>query len=157
TAVLELERVTVRRDGKTILDGVDLEVAAGAVHVIVGPNGAGKSTLVSAILGRTPFAGRIRLRWQDGGRIGYVPQPFEIDRTLPLTVAEFLALERQRWPICLGVRPRTRARVEALLARVGLAGLAPRRLGVLSGGELRRVLFANAIDPVPELLVCDEA
>ena len=52
---------------------------------------------------------------------------FAVDRTLPLTVAEFLALARQRRPVCLGVRPKAHARIAPLLERVGLAGFERRR------------------------------
>jgi zinc transport system ATP-binding protein len=154
--LLEVTGLGVERDGVRLLDAVTLSVAPGAIHAVIGPNGAGKSTLVSAILGLLPFRGSVRFHWRGSGRLGFVPQTFTADRTLPVTVAEFLALPRQRWPVCLGVRPRTRLKVDALLDRVGLAGLGPRRLGVLSGGELRRVLLANALDPVPEFLLCDE-
>jgi zinc transport system ATP-binding protein len=85
-----------------------------------------------------------------------VPQSFPVDPTLPLTVAELLALRRQRLPVCLGVRAGTRAVIAGLLDRVGLPGFADRRLGALSGGELRRVLLADAMDPDPELIVLDE-
>jgi zinc transport system ATP-binding protein len=154
--LLEIDNLRVQQEGHTLLDGVSTRVAAGSIHVVVGPNGAGKSTLISAILGQIPFTGAIRMHWRGGGRIGYVPQTFTMDRTLPVTIAEFLALSRQRWPVCFGVRPRARLAIDALLDTVGLAGMASRRLGVLSGGELRRVLIANALDPAPELLLCDE-
>jgi zinc transport system ATP-binding protein len=156
TPLLEVADLGVRVEGATLLDGVALDVAPQSIHVIVGPNGAGKSTLVGAILGQRAFTGNIRMHWRGTGRIGYVPQVFHADRTLPVTVAEFLALQRQRWPVCFGVRASTRHAVEALLQRVGLGGMGGRRLGVLSGGELRRALIANAIDPAPELLLCDE-
>ncbi len=85
-----------------------------------------------------------------------MPQAFAVDRTLPVTVADFLALARQRRPVCFGIDRATRRRIADLLARVGLADLAERPLSVLSGGELKRVLLANAIDPLPELLLLDE-
>ena len=94
--------------------------------------------------------------WRAGGRIGFVPQTFTVDRTLPVTVADFLALTRQRRPVCLGLGGAARRRVAALLERVGLGGAAGKPLSVLSGGELRRVLLAHAIDPLPELLLLDE-
>ena len=154
--VLEIEGVSVARDGRTLLDDVSLGVARGATHVLLGPNGAGKTTLLAAVLGQTAFAGRIRFHWRESGRIGYVPQGFQVDRTLPLTVGEFLALPRQRRPVCLGVRRATRARLEAVLERLGLVDCWRKPLGVLSGGEQRRVLVANAIDPLPEFLLLDE-
>jgi zinc transport system ATP-binding protein len=155
-AVLEIDGVSVVRDGRPLLTDVRLTVARGTTHVLLGPNGAGKTTLLAAVLGQTPFTGSIRFHWRGAGRLGYVPQGFHVDRTLPLTVGEFLALSRQRWPVCLGVRRRARARMEAVLARVGLRDCWRRPLGVLSGGELRRVLVANAIDPAPEFLLLDE-
>ncbi len=154
--LLEASKVTVRIEGQTLLAGVSMHVERGTIHALVGPNGAGKSTLIAALLGQIGFTGRVRCHFRGSGRIGFVPQAFAVDRTLPVTVEEFLAMSRQRLPICLGVRAATRARTGALLDRVGLGALAKRRLGALSGGELRRVLFANAIDPVPELLILDE-
>jgi zinc transport system ATP-binding protein len=153
---VQLERVTIRRDGRVVVDDASLDIAAGTIHVVIGPNGAGKSTLLSAILGHTPFAGTIRMHRKTGGALAYVPQTFVADRTMPITIAEFLALSRQRWPVCFGVRPASRARIAAILAQVGLAGMEKRRLGELSGGELRRVLIGNAIEPAPDILLCDE-
>ncbi len=153
---IELEHVTIRRDGRLVVDDASLEVNAGTIHVVIGPNGAGKSTLLTAVLGQTPFAGQIKLHFRRAGLIGYVPQTFVADRTLPITIGEFLALSRQKWPVCFGVRKAARARTAEILERVGLAGMERRRLGELSGGELRRVLIGNAIEPAPELLLCDE-
>jgi zinc transport system ATP-binding protein len=156
TALLEIDRLAVRRHHELLLDDVDLRVRRGAVHVIIGPNGAGKSTLVSAVLGQIPFDGRIVMNWSRTGAIGYVPQGFVVDPTLPVTVADFLALTRQRRPVCLGLSASARLITARLLDRVGLSGLETRPLAVLSGGELRRVLLAHALDPVPEFLVLDE-
>jgi len=154
--VLEIEALTVDRDGRRSIADVSLAVARGSIHLLVGPNGAGKSTLFAAVLGLLEFTGRIRFHWRGCGRIGYLPQSFAVDRTLPLTVGEFLVLSRQRRPVCFGIGRARRQRSDELLARVGLAGFGPRPLGALSGGELQRVLLANAIDPAPELLLLDE-
>ena len=154
--VLEVRELTVVRDGQRLLSNVTLAVVPGTIHFLIGPNGAGKSTLFSAVLGLLEFEGSIRFHWRRSGQIGYVPQFFNVDRTLPLTVGEFLALPRQWRPVCFGVGRATRARIEGLLARVGLEGFGTRPLGALSGGELQRVLLANAIEPTPELLLLDE-
>ena len=155
-ALVEIDALTVRRHQEAILDGVTLRVRRGGVHVVVGPNGAGKSTLVAAMLGELAFDGRIALNWSGAGTIGYVPQAFAVDPTLPVTVADFLALTRQRRPVCLGLTSAARGAVRRLLDRVGLADLDRRPLAALSGGELRRVLLAHALDPAPELLLLDE-
>ena len=154
--VLELRDVRVQRGRALLLHDISLDVKRGSIHVIAGPNGAGKSTLLAAILGQIPFSGTIRANWRGTSRIGFVPQSFTIDRSLPVTVADFLALARQRRPVCFGVQRATRLRITGLLGRVGLEGIADRQLSVLSGGELRRVLLANAIDPLPDLLLLDE-
>ena len=132
-----------------------LTVARGAIHAIVGPNGAGRPRccLPSSVWCRSKG---IVAHWDARGRIGYVPQRFHVDRTLPVTVGDFLALTRQRRPVCAGLSRSTRSHIDRLLDRVGLRGLAARPLSVLSGGELRRVLLAHALDPIPELLVLDE-
>jgi zinc transport system ATP-binding protein len=154
--VLEIDRVTVRRQREALLDDVSLRVQRGSIHVVIGPNGAGKSTLLAAILGQIAFDGRIALNWAATGAIGYVPQSFAVDPTLPVTVADFLALTRQRRPVCFGVARAARQTIATLLSRVGLPGLEERPLAALSGGELRRVLLAHALDPIPELLILDE-
>jgi zinc transport system ATP-binding protein len=146
----------VQRAGQLLLSQIGLAVAPGTIHFLVGPNGAGKSTLFQAVLGLLDFEGSIRFHWRGSGRLGYVPQFFTVDRTIPLTVGEFLALSRQRRPICLGTRRSLRAHLEQVLARVGLGGFWPRPLSALSGGELQKVLLANAIDPTPEMLLLDE-
>jgi zinc transport system ATP-binding protein len=154
--LLETRNLTVRRGSGLVLDGVSLALHPGSVTALVGPNGSGKSTLVAAVLGQIEFEGRILFHWRRDGRIGLVPQHFAVDPTLPLTAGELLALSRQRRPLCLGIAAPVRARVERLLADAGLDGFAARPLSMLSGGEMQRLLVANALDPLPELLLLDE-
>ena len=155
-SLLEIIGFTVSHGSETLLSDVSFSVRRGTLHALVGANGAGKTTLLSAILGQTPFSGRIVAHWAHTGRIGYVPQVFHVDRTLPVTVADFLALTRQQRPVCFGVSAPAAHRISLLLDRVGLKGFERRPLSVLSGGELRRVLLAYALDPLPELLMLDE-
>jgi zinc transport system ATP-binding protein len=155
-ALLEVEKVTVRRNREALLDEVSLRVRRGSIHVLVGSNGAGKSTLLTAILGQIVFDGQIAVNWAASGAVGYVPQTFTVDSTLPVTVADFLALTRQRRPVCLGIARATRRAIGGLLARAGISALEDRPLAALSGGELRRVLLVHALDPEPELLLLDE-
>jgi zinc transport system ATP-binding protein len=155
-SLLEIDALSVRRGHEALLEDVTLRVRRGSIHVVMGVNGAGKSTLLSAVLGQIAFEGRIAMNWAGPGTIGYVPQTFAVDPTLPVTVADFLALTRQRLPVCFGVTRAARLAIAGLLARVGLPGLESRPLAVLSGGELRRVLLAHALDPEPELLILDE-
>ena len=154
--LLEISNLSLRAARTPLLSNFSLTIERGTLHALVGPNGAGKTTLLSAIVGLVPFDGRIVAHWAGSGRISYVPQQFQVDRTLPVTVADFLALTRQQRPVCLGIAPTTRERIARLLDRVTLGGFYARPLAALSGGELRRVLLANALDPLPELLILDE-
>lgn len=155
-ALVEFIDVSLYRNREPLLSHVSFSIRPQTVHVVVGPNGAGKTTLLSTLLGQTPFEGRIAARWRHDGRIGFVPQVFTVDASLPVTVEDFLALTRQRRPVCFGVSAAVRSRIAELLRTVGLDRLSRRALSVLSGGELRRVLLAQALDPRPELLVLDE-
>jgi zinc transport system ATP-binding protein len=156
--LVEIDGLTVRRDGATLLENVSLRVRAGTIHMLTGPNGAGKTTLLRAVLGQIPFAGTIRCHWRREGRIGYVPQQLDLDRELPMTAEDFLAMMWQRRPVCLGMGAPARGRVAAALEAAGLGAAARRRVGALSGGELQRLLLAQAIagEPSPELLLLDE-
>ena len=133
------------RGGRTILSDVDLDIAAGEIVTLIGPNGAGKTTTARAMLGLERLnEGEVQRR--RGLTIGYVPQRFDIDRTLPMTVTRFLALGE-------GAR---QSRIAAVLEEVGAARVAGQQLGELSGGELQRVLLARALLNDPDLLVLDE-
>jgi zinc/manganese transport system ATP-binding protein len=151
---LEVSELRVRRGGELALDGVAFELEPGTLTALVGPNGAGKSTLLQAIEGQLPIeSGSIRL---DGvpltlalarQRLALMPQRGEIAWHFPITVRELVALGRMaaKRPGCCDV--------EAALQRVGLAGLAGRRLDQLSGGQQQRALLARTLVQPARLLL----
>lgn len=150
--LLEVSNVTVEAGGKALVRDVSFRLGRGELVALIGPNGAGKTTLLRAILGMIRYSGEIKIN----GRVGYVPQRLQYDRTLPMTVLEFMALTLQRMPVMFGVRRGTKKRALDLLANVGAAKLAKSSLGGLSGGELQRVMLAGALHGEPELLLLDE-
>jgi zinc transport system ATP-binding protein len=137
--------IGLERGGRSIVDGVSLEVRPGEIVTLIGPNGAGKTTLVKLLLGlERPTAGKVGRRADLVA--GYVPQRFELDGAIPLTVRRFLTLG----PGLDG------GAVATALAEVGAAHIAERQLARLSGGELQRALLARALLRRPNLLVLDE-
>ena len=153
---IEFANLNLTLGNTEILRDVSFKVRAGTVHCIVGANGGGKTSLVRSLLGQMPHTGRIDVHWRDGRVIGYVPQALDFDKSLPITVADFMAMACQRRPVFLGVAKARRIEIAALLERLGLEGKLRAKLGSLSGGERQRVLFAQALIPEPALLVLDE-
>ncbi|KWT65789.1 Zinc ABC transporter, ATP-binding protein ZnuC [Hyphomicrobium sulfonivorans] len=144
-ALISARGVSVTRGGRDQLIDVNLDINEREIVTLIGPNGAGKSTLVRVLLGlEKPTRGEVHRRADL--RIGYVPQRFDSDVSVPMTVERFLTLG-------LG---RNGGRVEDLLRQVDAASVAQQQLGQLSGGELQRVLLARALLRKPNLLVLDE-
>jgi len=137
--------LTLRRGGRTILDHIDIDIAPGEIVTLIGPNGAGKTSLVRVLLGlERPDAGRVERA--PGLVIGYVPQRFDRDSAIPMTVSRFLTLAGKVDPL----------RAQEVLREVGAERVAERQLSHLSGGELQRVVLARALVREPRLLVLDE-
>lgn len=159
-SLLALEGVAVEAGGRTILQVERLQVEAGQIVAVLGPTGAGKSTLLRvAHLLERPARGTVRWR---GEAIGW-PAPLGLRRRItmafqdPLLFAGTVEENVGYGLLVRGVDSGERARrVAALLELFGIAGLAGRQAGALSGGEAQRVALARALAPEPELLLLDE-
>ena len=129
----------------TILHNVGLDISAGEILTLIGPNGAGKTTLVRVLLGLIKSdSGEVHRK--EGLSVGYLPQAFEVDPSLPLTVRRLLSLTQKP----------SLEQMEAHLEEVGARNLLDHPVQSLSGGERQRVLLARALLRDPELLVLDE-
>jgi zinc transport system ATP-binding protein len=135
----------VRRGGRWLVRGVDLEVRAGEIVTLIGPNGSGKSTTAKTAIG-VMKASEGTVRRRPGLKVGYVPQKLAIDWTLPLTVRRLMSLTGRL----------SRAEIEEALEAVGIAHLEKAEVQTLSGGEFQRALLARVLARKPDLLVLDE-
>lgn len=150
--VLGVSNCAVVLDGQTLLSGVSFTVRKGEALAVIGPNGAGKTLLFKALLGLVPYSGTIA--WRPGLRIGYVPQKFPVDRTMPLTVREFFLLKAKRFWFS---DPAFLDHLSHELSLVGLAqDVLERPVGELSGGQLQRLLIGWAMVDHPEVMLFDE-
>ncbi|KQC08440.1 MAG: ABC transporter [Methanolinea sp. SDB] len=161
--VIEVENVTLGRNGQKILDNVSLSVEPGDFYAIIGPNGGGKTTLLKIILGlHEPQSGSVRLLgkrpWETRKFCGYVPQFRTFDFRYPITVKEMVLSGRLAH--IPGIRKRYRP-VDLRMAtdameKMGVCDLADRQLCNLSGGEQQSAIIARALAGGPRLLLLDE-
>ena len=161
-ATLRTRELTKSYSGRTVVKGVNIEIASGEVIGLLGANGAGKTTTFSMVVGLTaPDTGRVLLdgidvtddpmyiRARKG--IGYLPQEASIFRGLTvdqniMAILETLDLD--------GAARRTRLR--ELLAELDLTRLAKSPAYTLSGGERRRVEITRALVISPKFMLLDE-
>jgi ABC-type lipoprotein export system ATPase subunit len=162
---LAVSGVTKHYGPRRVLDAVSFDVAPGERVALTGPSGSGKTTLLNCLGGvDRPDSGEIRLlgaridRLDADGlnllrreRVGTVFQFFHLLPTLSVAENIELPLQLLRIPA-----PERRARVEALLARVGLGARSAALPSQLSGGEQQRVAIARALVHRPALLLADE-
>ncbi len=143
---------------RPVLKGVDLTIAPGEVVGLIGPNGAGKTTLMSCIVGflnadegTITIDGRSNDDLDVRRRTGFVPERMNFDRR-----ASGGAFLRYMARLAGVPRNRVRARVDELLARLGLADAEDKRLSQYSRGMLQRIGMAQALMLDPDFLFLDE-
>ena len=150
---------------RPLWNGAEFELGAGEFVAVLGPNGAGKSTLLRTILGLlAPVAGELLVLGRPPRRgnpdIGYVPQHRELDTAIALSGRDVVGLgvDGHRWGARVtGVaRREVETRLEEAVTAVEADAYVDRRVGTLSGGELQRLLLAQALVRRPRILLLDE-
>ena len=168
-AVLRCESLCrVYEDGGrtvTVLENVELSLAAGETIAVIGASGSGKSTLLNLLGGLdNPTTGRVLMAGQDlssldekglcqlrNQRLGFV---YQFHHLLP----EFDARENVGMPLLIAGLPRAEAwrKAAGMLDRVGMSHRLDHRPGQLSGGERQRVAIARALVGSPDVVLMDE-
>ncbi len=163
--IAELVDASFAYAARPVLSHVDLTIDRGDVVVVFGPNGAGKTSLLRGLAGTLAAeTGSVLLAGEDvtklerveiARRVAVVPQ--EVPAAPGFSVREVVMMGRaphqDGW---LRVSARDERIVDEMLVRCGVEGLAGRTFDALSGGERKRVLFAQAFAQEPRLLLLDE-
>ncbi|NCN51118.1 MAG: hypothetical protein CO156_02435 [Candidatus Pacebacteria bacterium CG_4_9_14_3_um_filter_40_12] len=139
------------------IEHVSFSMKKGTVGVLLGPNGSGKSTVIKALLGLVEYEGTVSIvgkhRKNTHGHIGYVPQRYPIDRSIPITLHEFLELGLLN---CDHSSKEKEKMILSVLKKVDLIDKKNERIADISGGQVQRLLLARALVHEPEILMLDE-
>ena len=131
TDLIKASNITVNRGGKKILDDVSLKVGTSDFITVLGPNGGGKSMLLKCLMGfYAPDQGQVTKA--NHLKVGYVPQQFSSEHTMPISVSQFLNLRKTLSP----------NELDKISTETNITDLLHKPLNVLSGGELQRILLA---------------
>ncbi len=143
--LISANHISLKHNGKNVLDDVSFALKAGEFITLIGPNGAGKSSLIKVLLGLIKADSGL-VKKSKNIRLGYTPQKFTINEFIPICVLDFLKLNQK-----IDAQFLTDT---AILT--GVESLLKNSLKSLSGGELQRVLLTRALLKKPNVLVLDE-
>ncbi|MFO7617353.1 MAG: metal ABC transporter ATP-binding protein [Bacteroidales bacterium] len=154
--LVKLTDVTFGYREEPVVEGVNLAIREGDFVGMIGPNGGGKSTIIKLIMGLArPWSGTVAIPSQVN--IGYLPQYHTFDSRFPISVLEVVlsGLMRKNGVVTRWSR-HDKALAREILEMVGMAPLAGKPIGELSGGQMQRVFIGRALISEPALLILDE-
>ena len=155
---IQLDNLTLSHRTHPAVHHLSGSFEPGSMTAIVGPNGAGKSSLLAGLMGRLrPSTGSIRMPAALAGRIAYLPQQAELDRSFPVRVLDVVMLGHwDRLGAWRGAQPQHAQQALDALGAVGLGGFGGRSIGELSAGQFQRVLFARLLLQDAPVILLDE-
>lgn len=143
--LIQAEDLCVTKHKKNILESVFIDIKKKDFVTIVGPNGAGKSVLLECLMGSfLPDKGKITKK--NNLSIGYIPQNFSPESSMPISVKRFLTLKKKS----------SANELVNISRETNISEILEKNLSNLSGGELQKVLLARSLLNEPELLILDE-
>ncbi len=149
--VLEVKDLTMRFDAKTVFKDLNFKLKKGSMTALLGPNGTGKTTLINILMKLLiPTSGSFK--FENGIRLGYVPQFRNIDAEYPLSIKAFVGLNAP-----LFKTRKIRARINQQLEETNLLSIQNTRMGEASGGQKQRAYLAQALLDNPNMIILDEA
>lgn len=159
--IVSLNNVSIKYGDTIAVESADLQIFDNDFIGIIGPNGGGKTSLIKSILGTIPYSGTIELSptlYCNSERlIGYLPQQSVFDRSFPISVIDVvlsgLQAEKGFWK---RYTKSDKQRAMQLLDNAGIADIANKQIGEISGGQMQRALLCRAIIMEPKLLILDE-
>ncbi|RXZ81866.1 ATP-binding cassette domain-containing protein [Paenibacillaceae bacterium] len=165
--MIHLQNLYLRREERTILDGINLHMRKGEQWAILGRNGSGKTTLLEMLTGYMfPTSGSVDVLGNRFGscdvrevrkKIGYISQSLIEKLTLADTVWEVVATGEYAFlRFYQEIDDEVKSKARAMLDNVGIGHLADQPLGTLSQGERKKALLARSLMSQPELLILDE-
>ncbi len=157
SAAIVLDSVSKRFGRTTAVDAVSLQVPQGSIYGFIGPNGSGKTTTLRMIMNiLLPDSGRVEVLGDASSvaardRVGYLPEERGLYKQMPVRrlLTYYGELKGAR-------RADVQREADAWLARLGLAGVADKKIQALSKGMSQKVQFIAAVVARPDLVVLDE-
>jgi zinc transport system ATP-binding protein len=147
SVVIKLDEVSLKISNKLIVENITLNLIAGKITTLIGPNGGGKTSIGKIIAGIfSPTSGKISKK--ENLKIGYMPQKINFEPIIPLTVNDFLFLNKKISQID--------ETAKNLIDLFTADKFFNHQITDLSGGQLQKILFIRSLINNPELLILDE-
>jgi zinc transport system ATP-binding protein len=144
--LLELKNISLTIDGNKILENISLCLEKGKIKTLIGINGGGKTTLARIIIGAIN-ASTGEIKKQKNIKIGHMPQKIQVDKTIPMTVIDFIKLVNNN---------NLDENFYSWCHRLKIENILNNQIHEISGGQLQKILFLQAVCGNNDLLILDE-